>query len=1244
MQRGGGQTIDEGLDIDVDGSNNTYTTGYFTSIAKMDTFTISSAGLEDVFIAKTDSLGFVMWLKSVGGSNSDKGLAIDVDSAGNFVITGFYLGTSVFDGQQITSVGQRDLFIAKYNSAGTLLWVKSAGGAGNETGNSVTFDNAGNVIVTGEFSGTCSFGAVSLTSLNNSIDVFTVKYDSNGNELWAKKGSAKFTDRGTDVSVDANNNIYVTGMFSDTITFDNKYDNAIYNAMFLIKYSSSGAEQWVRWLGSGSSVNMGGISIHNSDVNITGNFVGTLYFLGTPNITTLFGNDPNSIFVCRYDVNGNLIWSHADGSKNEVSAEAITTNANGEINITGNFKCRFTDFSNVYGDGIFCSIGYWDTYISAYDDFGNWIWARQSGGKLNDFANGITTLSNNKIVSTGSFQDAFSSTVDTLKIKFHGLAYLDYRTYNSTNFLYCADSTYGDFIQLPSRGNSDIYINANTDLYRQPFDYFIRTGTSCIRNFIDICITDNPLNSICPDTLIGCFSSALKINFNMLSNVSPDFNYLWSNGNLLASNTVSASGIYSVTVTSTDGCFVNQDSIYVVSNTSSATPEISDSKGVNTNSAITNTISFCIPDSVTLTCTNVGTNTVQWANFPVGQNPITVTNSGYYAVGVTNQNGCVNYNDVHVETFTTFQPLQIKLHCLEDIDFNDTITICNHTSFSMLLYDQLTNPNAVDSVCLDGTFHWLTSNQFMYNNAAVCINGHSINYFTAIDSGTYTITIDAWLIRENICDTDSVFCTTTLTVIVNPSPPGGTFSIAISGSTEICIGDSVMLIVSPPQYVYSWSTGQTNDTIFVNNPGYYGVTTTKIITNSFGCKTAISGVAGILISNYSQPVISLVPATGLICPNDSIQLVCSGTGSCSWQGPNGALLSNATSVYVNNSGLYYCVQTVGPGCPLVSNTQRVYQYNTPFLYAIPISTICKNQSVELSLITNLGSSAQWQSPLSGSNLSQMVFTAGIYNCTVSSCNIVTPLSITVYSDSAEAIISTDNNVVKFCEGDTLALHANNGMNKYLWLPSGDSTLSSFATQSGDYSLFTTSLFGCKDSAFISLLADANNLIAPFIADSSLCPGDSILYRVVNPNPIHWSLTPNYSNAFYIGNTYQTSGILNPITYYIYLDSGVCKSQIDHVNVLVKSDCNDLFIPTIFSPNNDGVNDFFPGLLNYKELKIEIFNRWGKLIYNLANKNNGWNGTNNNGDPAPVGSYYYVIRIAFYDETIINEKGFITLIR
>lgn len=1249
MQRGGGLTIDEATSITSDGNNNTYTTGYFTTTFSIEGNSINSAGLDDIFILKTASNGNVVWLKRAGGPNVDKALSIASDNSGNIVVTGFFYVSAEFNGQTIVSSGQQDIFIAKYDATGNLLWVKKAGGTGSDAGNGVAIDNSGNVIITGEFTGSCSFDAVTLTSQNNSIDVFTAKYDSNGNLLWAKKGSGKYTDRGTDVATDAAGNIYVSGMFSDTITFDLQHDNPMYNAMFVIKYNTSGSEQWFRWMGSGSVVNMGGISVHANDVNVTGNFNGTLFFLGIPSNPTLSSNYTNNIFVSRFDLSGNLIWSHADGSINEVTAEAIATRSNGEVIVSGNFKCRMSDFSSQYDDGIFCSVGYWDTYVSSYDNNGNWMWARQYGGQEDDHAFGITVLPNDKISQAGSFKSKFISPFLISTFTTHGQPGVDFNLTVGVGLSYCSFSNYLSYFVLFSYGNSDIFINSNIDITRPPYDYFERTGSLCVRPFNDICIS-NSINGLnCQDTIASCSQTYLVgVDLNMRPTVSPNVSYAWNTGASVPNIIISTSGYYHVKVSTVDGCFHNLDTIYYLKHPTPVDPLISDSKGINTNALNTLPITVCLPDSVILTCTNPGANTVKWTGFPQGQNPVTVNTGGIKQVTLTNQFGCISNNAVNIIAGNALPIVDPKMRCLQDTDGNDTLELCLGDQFNMYLYDEISNPGGVNLTCFPelSSVSWNTNQNPLLNylTSTSCFPGlYAINFFVPQQVGSFNVLISAWIYRSNPCDSDSVFVSKQLFIIVNPIPTT-TINFSLTGPSHICPGDSALLVASPPNYNYSWNTGSTNDSIYVKLPGTYYVIASVTITNQYGCTNIISQSASINVSHHPQPTVTMLPANGLICPNDSVQLTCTGTSGFVWQGPNGTLGGNVNNVYVSNPGFYYCIQTVAPGCNLVSNTVQVFQYNTPFITGFPSSTLCTSDTVILTAITNPGSGIQWQPPLAGSSLSQAVTQAGTYSCTVNSCSIVTSISFTVQKDSALAEITSSGNMNSFCEGDSVLLSANSGMASYLWLPSGISATSIYASQAGTYSLVTTSPQGCTDTASITLTEIINSNSPPYASDTLICAGQSALLTASGFGPVFWSSSPSYSTIVHSGNTFQLPELFYPVTYYLFTQDSVCKSGLSSITVNIDEHCDLFDVPNVFTPNEDGFNDFFMASNGSFLLDISIYNRWGQIIYMGSKIKHGWDGRASNGEFAPDGTYFYVLSAYFFDNSIKRKSGFITLIK
>ena len=185
-KRAGGSLLDEGRATAVDASGNIYITGRFEGTAKFGGTTLTSAGQTDVFVAKYDSFGNVLWTGSAGGLGWDTGLGVAVDGAGNVYVTGDYSGAASFGDIMLTSAGLTDVFVAKYDSFGSILWVASAGGKEWDKGLCVAVDSTGSVCVAGRFEVTASFGGITLTG-DFAGDAFVAKYDGSGNILWAER-------------------------------------------------------------------------------------------------------------------------------------------------------------------------------------------------------------------------------------------------------------------------------------------------------------------------------------------------------------------------------------------------------------------------------------------------------------------------------------------------------------------------------------------------------------------------------------------------------------------------------------------------------------------------------------------------------------------------------------------------------------------------------------------------------------------------------------------------------------------------------------------------------------------------------------------------------------------------------------------------------------------------------------------------------------------------------------------------
>lgn len=228
-------TKEVGLASALDTFGNIYTTGVFYGTADFDPdtgmtmLTSAGSGFQDIFIQKMDSSGNFVWAKSFGGVVQESAGSISTDLDGNVYLTGHFEGTVDFDPDttvtlNITSAGDKDIFIQKLDSSGNLVWAKTFGNTLKDRGASIHVDKMGNVYTPGRFLRTIDFdpGAelANLYSANNSLDIFIHKMDASGNFLWAHAISNNGFDVGEAITVDQFRTIYTTGHFDGLVDFD----------------------------------------------------------------------------------------------------------------------------------------------------------------------------------------------------------------------------------------------------------------------------------------------------------------------------------------------------------------------------------------------------------------------------------------------------------------------------------------------------------------------------------------------------------------------------------------------------------------------------------------------------------------------------------------------------------------------------------------------------------------------------------------------------------------------------------------------------------------------------------------------------------------------------------------------------------------------------------------------------------------------------------------------------------------
>jgi len=376
----GGSDWDEAQSISSDASGNSYVTGNFSSSSiAFGTITLTKAGSsssQDIFVVKYDALGNVLWAKRAGGTDSEKGYGIATDLNGNVFVTGYFQSTSVVFGATTlvnTAGASFDIFVAKYDPSGNVLWAKSAGGTNWDYGQNVSDDAFGNVFVTGYFrSSSITFGGTTLTNASTgSDDIFVVKYDASGNVLWAKSGMGNNQDNVYGISTDKSGNVFVTGIFSYIIFGTTILNSTGIGDVFVVKYDALGNVLWAKRAGGGVTSYSWGYDISNDvggNVYVTGYFNGSSITFGTTILTNVSSNTYD-MFVVKYNTSGNVLWAKSAGGTSDDYGQSIATDTNGNVYVAGYFKSPSITFGTTILTNA-SSTSYNDIFVAKLDGSG----------------------------------------------------------------------------------------------------------------------------------------------------------------------------------------------------------------------------------------------------------------------------------------------------------------------------------------------------------------------------------------------------------------------------------------------------------------------------------------------------------------------------------------------------------------------------------------------------------------------------------------------------------------------------------------------------------------------------------------------------------------------------------------------------------------------------------------------------------------------------------------------------------
>ena len=704
-----------------------------------------------------------------------------------------------------------------------------------------------------------------------------------------------------------------------------------------------------------------------------------------------------------------------------------------------------------------------------------------------------------------------------------------------------------------------------------------------------------------------------------------DYYYVWSTGQTTAAASGLGVGCYTVTVIDSNGCTTIASAC--VTNTGSLT------------AAITGNTTVCVGSTTTLTAT--GGSSYQWSG-SAGNANIAIVGAGTYTVTATS-GACSGTTSVTV-TNTPLPTVNISGVTNICAGGSTMLTATGGSSYAWSTGDNVSmitvspNVNTIYTVTVtagncsntgtvsvnvsapptisitgetticDRTSTTLTASGgdlYFWSNAS----GEASTIVFPMATQTYTVTV-----TTNGCSN-----TQSVTVVVRPLPV-----VSFTGNTSICAGSSTDLTAIGGTS-YQWSSGATT-AINTVSPTANTIYTVTVTAN--GCDT----VSTIGVNVIPAPIITLSGRLQ-VCGNGITTITAGGGDTYQWSGG----LGNSPVITTGVGDYTVTVSNSATGC-FSTFGFTVSSLPLPVAAIDGIFNTCGNAT------TTLTASGGFDYLWSGGNGNTATINVGAGNYTVTVTNPISNCSstsaVTVIATSLPIVTVSGNTTV--CEGGTTTLTAS-GADFYEWSRNLETT-AAITVGAGNYVVIGTSN-GC--SVAVNTVVTAGATPSPNAgADVTITEGGSV-QLTASPLPTiedsySWSPAGSLNNA----NVYNP--IASPTettTYTVTLTNDIGCSGTDVVTVFVTKELSCLAIHEGITPNNDGHNDEWaiPCLYGFVN-ELEIYNRWGELLYSVKNYDGKWNGEYD-GKSLPDGTYYYVVRILDGNNAVKNvRKGTVSVVR
>jgi len=457
---------------------------------------------------------------------------------------------------------------------------------------------------------------------------------------------------------------------------------------------------------------------------------------------------------------------------------------------------------------------------------------------------------------------------------------------------------------------------------------------------------------------------------------------------------------------------------------------------------------------------------------------------------------------------------------------------------------------------------------------------------------------------------------------------------------------------------WRWDFGETstsNDTSRLRNPTHtYPSAGTKnvtfIVTNSVGCVDTVRKPIDIL----TKPPLSVSFKDTLICNGDSVQLHAIGNGNFTWTPATNILNQNTADPTVHpTTTTNYFVRLDDQGC-IANDTVRVKVVNFVSVTAMADTTICIGDSMRLTAVTD-GLRFSWDNASTLNNPALLSPTARPVN---------NPTIYTITSSIGPRCFATDDVVVSLtpysalrvnrdttiCFNTTAQLNATTDGTLLSWTPStgldnpGSLTPTATLRTTTTYVVATSNALGCisRDTVTVKV----NPEVFAFAGrDTAVVVGQPLQFNATGGEGYIWSPPTALSSTTIPNPKAIYDGSFDSIRYNLVASDSIgCN---DNATVLVKIFKTNprVFVPTAFTPNGDGKNEFVaPIAVGLTRMDyFRVYNRWGQLVFETTINGKGWDGRIAGKEQA-TSTYVWIVRGTDYTGKVVFEKGTVTLIK